>query len=164
MSSIVEFLRARLDEDEATAKAARGDDGRLGHGFEVREDWGRWALLRRYGSLDVVDEDGNQVTFDQEGLSDSVASPAIGEHIARHDPARVLREVQAKRRIVDACEECRSSVMAYRSPRWRDAMNEQDKHEWRKAEARYRVAEDACRALASVYADHPDFDPEWAWM
>lgn len=149
---IVEFLRARLDEDEAAAKAARGDDGRIGHSFEVREDWGRWALLCRYGSLDVVDEDGNQVTFDQEGLSDSVASPAIGEHIARHDPARVLREVEAKRLIVKQAEEATGLDM-------------QIDGEFRVG-GRDEVAEPYCgdvilRALASVYADHEDFQSEW---
>ena len=77
-------------------------------------------------------------------------------------PSRVLAECAAKRRIVEEYEGHRGSVMAYRSPRWRDAMNEQDRREWSKAEARHRVAEDMARALASVYAGHPDYRPEWS--
>lgn len=76
-------------------------------------------------------------------------------------PARVLAECEAKRRIVAQYDELRSHVVAFRSPRWADAMNERDRQELGKSEARHRVAEDMVRALASVHADHPDFDPAW---
>lgn len=54
------------------------------------------------------------------------------DHIARHDPARVLAECQAKRRIV--------------AP-WVGTVTEN--------EARVLLA------LAAVYADHPDYSEEW---
>jgi hypothetical protein len=55
------------------------------------------------------------------------------EHIARHDPARVLAECDAKRRIVQMLED-------------------DDPGEW---------GDGALRHLASVCADHPDCRDEW---
>ena len=74
---------------------------------------------------------------------------------------RVLAECEAKRRIVEEYGELRSTVMAYRSPRWQDAMNEQDKQERSKAGARHAVAERFLRILALPYADHQDYRDEW---
>lgn len=75
----------------------------------------------------------------------------VDDHIARHDPARVLREVAAKRAILDlhhkqeAAEfEDRRSVASW-CPVCGDA--------------------EACptlRHLAAVYADRPGYDPAWA--
>jgi hypothetical protein len=62
-------------------------------------------------------------------------------HFARWDPARVLREVDAKRRI-----------LALQDP----AECEPGPYYWLAANA-------ALRALAAVYADHPDYDPKWAY-
>ena len=53
-------------------------------------------------------------------------------HVARHDPARVLAECEAKRRIVELWQEFA---------------------EW--------PVEMVMYALAAIYADHPDFDPAW---
>lgn len=76
---LVAFLRARLDEDERVALDALP----LGH-WEVR---GRHHVYKANGPPSLP----------------PVASYAIGEaeHIARHDPARVLADVAAKRAIVD---------------------------------------------------------------
>jgi len=116
---IVEFLRARLREDEAQAQRSKADNA-MNPNLRIPAGW-------------------------INGVAD-----------------RVLREVEAKRRIVDQAEELRGFVMAYRSPRWTDDMNEQDKREWHKAEARNAVSDATLRALAAVYADHPDYDPAWA--
>ena len=82
-----------------------------------------------------------------------VAGPHIVAHIARHDPHRVLAECAAKRRIVEL--------------HW-----ESNARGWRAGGAPMpsRCAEcravpfpcPTLRALASVYADHPDYDPGWA--
>ena len=79
-----------------------------------------------------------------------------GEVWTEEARARVLAECEAKRRIVEQYEHYRSTIMAYRSPRWHDAMNDQDKQNWHQAEARHAVAEDFVRLLALPYADHPD--------
>lgn len=74
-------------------------------------------------------------------------------HDARHSPARVLREVAAKRAILaehridpellpGVCYRCRYGVPAH----WEPAA-------W------------PCptlRALAAVWRDHPDYDPSWS--
>lgn len=75
---------------------------------------------------------------------------------------RVLAECNAKRQIIKTHLDNESQVASYRSPRWADAMNDDDRLNWRKAEARCAATESAVRLLAQVYADHQDFDPAWA--
>jgi hypothetical protein len=77
-------------------------------------------------------------------LADQAAAGVTDEgyiHIARHDPARVLREVAAKRKI-----------LAEHAQGWGHP-----------CEA-YTGPEFPCptlRALAGVWSDHPDYDPAW---
>src|SRR6266702_4239538 len=73
------FWAARLDEDEAAANAARA---------------GPW----RYDGSAVIAATGLNVT--PAGAHHSIHEDDAA-HIARHDPARVLREVAADRRIMD---------------------------------------------------------------
>ncbi len=73
-------------------------------------------------------------------------APDQATHVRRHDPARVLREVEAKRRIVDryadvqdgwvAMDECPDCL--FPGARW------------------------LLQTLALSYSDHPDYRPEWA--
>lgn len=65
-----------------------------------------------------------------------------GLHIARHDPARVLAEVTAKRELLDQYEHLRHDVMP-------DDMT----GVW--------AIEAALRALGAVYADCPGYRDEW---
>jgi hypothetical protein len=71
---IIEFIRARIDEDEETALDAGSD---------------HWELDSPY-----VGAHGN------------LSPRRLGalRHMARHDPARVLREIEAKRLRVSAIE------------------------------------------------------------
>ena len=67
-----------------------------------------------------------------------------GTHAARHDPARILAECAAKRAIIE---------------QWDDpAFSDQGAYDAGHA----RATDDAVRALAVVYADHPDYRQEWA--
>lgn len=102
--TLVEFLRTRLDEDEAAARA--------------------WLP---FGNPDE----------------------AARNHIARHDPARVLAEVEAKRRI----------LYEHRDDGYGDCLG-----------CGMNALEEMCReiddcptllALAAVYATHPDYQAEW---
>lgn len=61
------------------------------------------------------------------------------EHIARHDPARVLADVAAKRAIVRACA-----------------------HNLEFEEYGYTLAERTLRALAQPYSEHEDYKPHWS--
>jgi hypothetical protein len=65
------------------------------------------------------------------------------DHGARHGPLRVLREVTASRAVVQMC---RDSSLAQRD---------------RLGAGRTELAEAMIVAMATVFAQHPDFDPEW---
>lgn len=112
---LIEFLRARLDEDERAALGAKGDTPGI---WETKSDPATWIVL--------YDASG-KLTMGQE------------RHIARHDPARVLREVEAHRRIVDEYEASVRRVGVCMSGSLR------------------RVV----MALATVYDDHADYCEEW---
>jgi hypothetical protein len=62
-------------------------------------------------------------------------------HIARHDPARVLAEVEAKRRIVEM------------GASYVPELEHGDNGEW--------ALDATLRLLALPYADHPDYRQEW---
>jgi hypothetical protein len=115
VDDLVEFLRDRLDEDEAAARAATpGPWKQSGIG-----EYG-WGVSFSRPGAGVEAEDGDQ------GRADA-------EHIARHDPARILAEVEAKRALLRGAEEWEGGTLLY-----------------------YILA-----PLARVYCDHPDFDPAW---
>lgn len=136
--TIVEFLTARLDEEEASAQAVV-DIGGLGdwEDLPVAELDGRRALT------------GGSFIF---AVMDPVPEgPACADHIARHDPARVLRETTAKRAILalhepngDYCSTCLESESDLYGAEYEEAPCLNVRH------------------LAAVYSDHPDYDPEWS--
>lgn len=131
---IREFIAARLDEDEAAARAAAD----LGVG--IFPDW--------------IYDPGSGVVANPHRLGVVMDTGTVrGTHIARHDPARVLAEVAAKRAIVAEhanggelvpgkyfCTECGSGEPYEYPTQWPCA---------------------TLRLLATVHADHPDFDPAW---
>jgi len=75
---------------------------------------------------------------------------------------RVRKECAAKRAVIELYEIHRENRDARRSPRAREAEDERAAQDRRTQEARTRVAEDALRALAAAYKDHPDYREEWA--
>ncbi len=88
-------------------------------------------------------------------------------HVAQWDPARVLAEVEAKRRIVDLHSGGLDSLGRPLTVHIDQDVPEQpaclgcnfDNDE------EYRYAVDECptkRLLALPYRDHPDYDPAWA--
>lgn len=76
---IAEFLLARIAEDEAVARAA------------TPGPWEWEPETEGCGSIGAVGDVGIHVSDED------------AEHIARWDPARVLAECDAKRRIVNEC-------------------------------------------------------------
>jgi hypothetical protein len=114
--TLAEFLRARLDEDEQTAK----------------------GLLTAARFLD------------KEPDFYGAGGPAAQTYWQRHDPARVLAEVDAKRRIIAA---------HHRSGRTcpRCSLGTED------GQVVFEL--DPCetlRLLALPYRGHADYRPEWA--
>jgi hypothetical protein len=70
-------------------------------------------------------------------------------HIRRHDPARVLAECDAKRRIVYAAQRVQETLERRRS-KATDAVN-----------GHVIAYRDVVKCLALPYADHADYKPEW---
>lgn len=84
-------------------------------------------------------------------LARAAGKDASHRHIARHDPARVRADVEAKRLVLDMYENA-----CHRAAHGPNA----------DAVAAARVARSTLRgvlaALTLPYADHPDFRKEWA--
>ncbi|WP_406200107.1 DUF6221 family protein [Streptomyces sp. NBC_01017] len=128
---LVQWLGEQLDEDERTARRA-GDS------------------FRQIGETGViVAAEGDRA---EECASANWAG--VAEHIVRHDPARVLREIDAKRQILalhipfrvdgdpwPGCSTCS----------WRNDMED--------LQVQYPCA--TLRLLALPYADRPGYREEW---
>lgn len=137
MTTLAEFLDARLAEDEATALAA-----------EAR---GRWVA----GDEGIYETDGGCIATGPYGCGIGCEA----DHIARHDPSRVLREVEAKRRILSGHVPeafggntlptgkvlCLSCATLNRHEQWTGRS--------------YPCS--TVLALATVWSDHPDYRTEW---
>ncbi|MFD5564515.1 DUF6221 family protein [Kitasatospora griseola] len=143
-ADLVAFLRARLDEDEQTAREAHAIDPAPWY-EDVEYDDRTNQRDGRYGS-GLVRADDNVALWDRKQSSTLSMTAPTAVHVARHDPARVLAEVAAKRRILD-------DLAA--------AQGLEEKDPW-EAEDRLGALERAVSFLALPYADHPDYRPEWA--
>lgn len=107
MDDLIAFVAARLDEDEAIAEAAARTDD--GH-------HGRWLAVH-FGPCG----------FDAR----------VDDHIARHDPARALREITADRALIA------------------EYLEFNGEYDWQAGLRRAIM----CRAMA--WSDHPDYLPGW---
>ena len=76
------------------------------------------------------------------------------EHVAHHDPARVLAECAAKRRLVLACRDARPDLhLLGARPQGLDfPLTPTDQHQ---------LAALTLALLALPYAAHPDYRPAW---
>src|SRR5690242_11064491 len=107
MDGLIEFLRARLDEDAEAARLAEAVDPSPWY-----EDVSEGTYTRQREGLDGV---GLVRAADNVGLWDRESSSALSMaavtsvHVARHDPARVLREVEAGRKLIEAYAEVASN-------------------------------------------------------
>jgi hypothetical protein len=96
VDELIAFVRRCLDEDERVARAASVGPWRASP--SIRSVYGPGsAVVNMPGPL--PDWATYVVPPDSEG-SEGI-EPANAEHIARWDPARVLAEVEAKRRVLD---------------------------------------------------------------
>jgi hypothetical protein len=132
---IGEFVKARLDEDEAAAKAVAP----LGHVYDMGG-----------ARLDEAFSHGRVRYASEDGRSWLEPDRSAGRHFARHDPARVLREVEAKRAILE-----RHSPIKDLLPKtsWCvQCTDDRNGYLWPCADV---------RVLAAVYSDHPDYRAEW---
>jgi hypothetical protein len=141
--TLAEFLLARIAEDETYARNASG--GQRGvypplHWY-VEEEGGfdSWAI-----STGDNEEDANLcVTCNDSGGNELLERDA--RHMARWDPARVVTECEAKRRIVANCEAFSTNGPTGTPPL---------------PNLRF-AGVTILRLLALPYADHPDYRQEW---
>lgn len=75
------------------------------------------------------------------------------DHIARHDPARVLADIAAKRAIVAWCSE-RDKVQI-------NAGDPSDPQNYIEGEYSHGPDSVVLRLLVQPFAEHADFDPAW---
>jgi hypothetical protein len=147
MTDLISFLNARLAEDEAAAQATLIDVTGSG---DWRADERPVALtvdlyrVRDVNARPVVE--AVKSLYGDEGPAEPlyVDGEAIAAHVALHDPARVLREVTAKRALIE---------------------DHDDQHEcvhWKDASAFPYVGCSVLRRLAAIYSDHSDYNPEWS--
>ena len=150
MLKLTEFLRARLNEDEAIARKAceyAEASWKLDKDGTTVLWWPpepRVAEMERQKGLPVVSDRWR-------GQAIESSSHQIAPHIARHDPARVLAEVDANRKLVTAYE---SAVAAYGAAEVGTTVN--DLMTGSVNSLRYSL-----QLLALPYAEHPDFKEEW---
>ncbi|GAA2946142.1 MULTISPECIES: DUF6221 family protein [Streptomyces] len=155
MDNLVQFLRDRLDEDSRIAVDTESATEEGLHWYEHQRmpGDGRWTLIDEY------DEDVAEVNCSVAG------DAAVARHIARHDPTRVLREVEAKKEqlaayttAVDQAEEaillCKQSLADGKSMFMPEARRMTALH-------RRDVLHEVLHLLALPYADHPDYRQEW---
>ena len=86
MDDLVQWLTACLDEDERIARAVE----------DRSAPWdGEWVAD---GDNAARTRNGHVLFY---GHGDRSLKPGLVAHVAAHDPARVLREIDAKRKIVE---------------------------------------------------------------
>jgi Family of unknown function (DUF6221) len=134
MDDLVAFLRARLAEDEAVARAATEGPWTVDNTDYAEAIYGadQVAIIAggRWG--------GEASVFEQ--TEDAI-------HIARHDPARALREVEAKRGLLR---------------RYGQLLENGRAHPDDLASSGALLAlHGAVKLLALPYGDHPDYREEW---
>lgn len=131
--TLAEFLLARIAEDEEVANRAAAEHAAPWGVSVDRTAPEGWEHLRV-----VVCEDGLGDVTDR-------IYPELADHIVRHDPARVLAECEAKRRIVERYQDRTKyqTVVA-------DAQSAAEEYE-----------DYVLPLLALPYADHPEFREEW---
>lgn len=149
MMTIVDFLLARIAEDEAAAREASPSPWSY-PGIESVAGGTLYDATRRIADIfyeHVNDHDGSIVRHLLVPEAD-----ANGRHIARHDPTRVLAECEAKRRIVESADEATGLDMQVDSE-FRVGPRDKSTEPY--------LGDTILRALALPYAAHPEYRPEW---
>ncbi|WP_134667866.1 DUF6221 family protein [Amycolatopsis sp. CFH S0078] len=125
MDDLIAFLHARLDEDEQAARDVPWDRN---------TQWWTESSPCRWGEpiVHTVWGHGGPIAVMHEDASGS------DDHIVRHDPARVLRGVEAKRRMVAEFDEALKA-----------------------GHDSYDLASVIAPMMAEEWSTHPDYREEW---
>jgi hypothetical protein len=150
VEDLIGWLRVQLDDDERVARDAVGDN--ISPGEEWHHSDRPSSVITGLGDSVVDDSDAHQC-----------------EHIARWDPACVLAEVEAKRRILDlhtgthACPEMR--IGTYPADWPTAAPYGKAGESWEHAAGGHFDKGEPCptvRLVALPFADRSGYRPEWA--
>lgn len=154
MDELVRWLRAQLDEDERIARATEWCAGtRTFNGWDTaRVDEVDWEIRSRNAVIGS-------------GLGEEFA-----RHIVAHDPARVLREVDADRALLDEYSRLLDANAAHQreAARLTEAGDDADviqlaalRREADYLPAMLHALERWAKRKASVYADRPSYREAW---
>lgn len=135
MTSLPDFLLARIADEQAEAEAAIVVLKAANESVE----WWVDGPGEKSGKFWIYDT-GEKFTHE-----------AIAAHIARHDPARVLADCAARRAIVEFAVDNTGAAKAQRATGVGDYFI-----------AAAETASTILRVMAQPYADHPEFDQAWA--
>jgi hypothetical protein len=145
MNDLVRWLGEQLDEDERIARAASG------------EEWGAVVPSQPYVIFDVAALKANK-TLETVGRVAAVERAEDRAHIAVHDPARVLREIEAKRKLIaQGGPFCTSNCDDPDSPPMDPDTNWTTPLEHHFDCAAYEAA----KVLALPYANRPGYEESW---
>jgi hypothetical protein len=128
VEDLVRWLSAQLDEDERVARGCSG--------MAWQEHPKNWVSAASLSRVALVVHDGDR------------------SHVVRHDPARVLRETDAKRRLLEL------HALEYRD-RPERVLGEADDPFCAECSGEAFPCE-TLRLLALPYADRPGYREEWA--
>lgn len=143
--TLTEFLTARIDEDERLAQQLLDDlTAQVADGGYTSDERGPFTPSRMLSSQLWAFYAG-QARWRNFARGQGIATLA--------DPARVLAECEAKRRIVAEYRIAESLI---------DTLTQADQSDAAHWEERSDALREAIGFLAVVYADHPDHDEAWA--
>lgn len=137
MDDLIDFLRDRLDEREAKARAATPGPWRHNPDKHWRKPgtcWFEEAVFTGPPGADAICVAGTGETDNQQAMANAA-------HIADNDPATVLADIAAKRQII-----AMEPPEHYDDPRYNGFV-----------EAHH----DMLRSLGVPYAGHPDYRDRW---
>ncbi|MER7213185.1 DUF6221 family protein [Streptosporangium sp. NPDC000239] len=172
-NDLIAFLGARLDEDQAWAEACQG------HRWQWVRSEDDQVVTANPAQEECLDEDSYGISLrsvenpDQEpspiGHAEGVESSVAG-HIVRHDPARVLRDVSADRKLLaryaEAVKEQEEALAAFRVARdeWGSSSEEYaDAYkDWSDALLREGAFLTVIKDRVARFSDHPGYLQEWA--
>jgi hypothetical protein len=168
VAALLQFVEARLDEDFWWARNA---GGRYDHTPPATGEHWQWVETRGDEPVKPDPTAGEYLDYPEGGPSRGLAlrsveqypSGSVGDlpsfiistaeevntvaagHIVRHDPAHVLRAVEAGRKLLDVYREAQGFYTNTNAPA-----------------GEMTGLWTALRLLASHWADHKDYDPDWA--
>ena len=133
MTSLRDFIAARLDEDQEAAENASQDP-------DEGNVWTVGARRREFKQEARIGDDRDDLVFDiKDGVC--VAFDELLEYLTRFHPRRILREIESKRAIVEEHSGTHSCGA--------DHATDEDPC-------------DTLKFMAAVYSDHPSYREEWA--